>query len=149
MTRNHVHFSTGLPEDTNSGVISGMRADAEILIYIDIQKSLEDGALQWWLSENGVVLTEGDENGLVPTKYWKLVKGRRQDVGVLWEDGVEIAELPQSVRGRKAPSGKGPRGKSEGEKPKGKENVRRGGARGMKELDAVGGGDGLGTGQEM
>jgi 2'-phosphotransferase len=148
MVRNHVHFSTGLPEDTNTGVISGMRADAEILIYIDIQKSLEDGTLQWWMSENGVVLTEGDENGLVPTRYWKLVKGRRQDVGVLWEDGVEVAELPQSVRGKKAPSGKGPRGprgNRDAEKPKGKENMRRGGARSMKELNAVGGEQGLGA----
>jgi 2'-phosphotransferase len=145
MVRNHVHFSTGLPEDTNSGVISGMRADAEILIYIDIQKSLEDGAMLWWLSENGVVLTEGDEQGLVPTKYWKLVKGRRQDVGVLWEDGVEVAELPQSVRGRKAPSGKGPKGKKQGEKPKGKENTRRGGPREMKDLDELGGREALGT----
>ena len=121
-----------------------MRADAEVLIYIDIQKSLEDGALQWWLSENGVVLTEGDENGLVPTRYWKLVKGRRQDVGVLWEDGVEVAELPRSVRGRKAPSGKSPKGKREGEKLKGKENVRRDGARGTKELNAVEGEEGGG-----
>jgi 2'-phosphotransferase len=125
-----------------------MRADAEILIYIDIQKSLEDGALQWWLSENGVVLTEGDENGLVPTKYWKLVKGRRQDVGILWEDGVEVAELPQSVRGRKAPSGKGPKGKRQGEKSKGKENMRMNGTRGMRELNVVGGEQGLGTEQE-
>lgn len=125
-----------------------MRADAEILIYIDIQKSLEEGALQWWMSENGVVLTEGDENGLVPTRYWRLVKGRRQDVGVLWEDGVEVAELPQSVRGRKAPSGKAPKGKRDGEKPKGKENVKRGGASGMKELNTVGGGEGLGPEQE-
>jgi 2'-phosphotransferase len=78
-----------------------------------------------------------------------LVKGRRQDVGVLWEDGVEVAELPQSVRGRKAPTGKTPRAKREGEKPKGKENVRSGGARGMKELNAVGGGEGLGTEQEI
>lgn len=126
-----------------------MRADAEMLIYIDIEKSLEDGALQWWMSENGVVLTEGGENGLVPTRYWKLVKGRRQDVGVLWEDGVEVAELPQSVRGRKAPTGKAPRAKREGEKPKGKENVRSRGARGMKELNAVEGGQGLGTEQEI
>lgn len=149
MARNHVHFSTGLPEETNSGVISGMRADTEILIYVNLQKSLEDGAMQWWLSENGVVLTEGDEQGLVPTKYWKLVKGRKQDVGILWEDGVQVAELPQSVRGRKAPSGKVPKGKRQGEKPKGKENMRMGGTRDMRELKAVGGAEGLGTEQEI
>jgi 2'-phosphotransferase len=143
MSRNHIHFSTGLPED-KGGVISGMRNDAEILVYVDIRKSLEDGTL-WWISENGVILTEGDENGLVPTKYWKKVEGRRQDVGVLWEDGKQVAELPQSVRNRKAPSGKVPKGKREHEKSnKGRDG---GKARGqsMKELDALGGGDELGT----
>jgi 2'-phosphotransferase len=145
MSRNHIHFSTGLPED-KQGVISGMRSDAELLVYVDIQKSLEDGGVLWWISENGVVLTEGDENGLVGTKYWKKVVGRRQDVGVLWENGQRVADLPQSVRNRKAPSGKGPKGKREDEKPRGKGGNRGGKGRGtgMKELDALGGEEGLG-----
>jgi len=146
MSRNHIHFSTGLPED-NKGVISGMRNDAEILVYVDIRKSLEEGGILWWMSENGVVLTEGDGSGVVGTKYWKRVVGRRQDVGVLWEDGEEVAQLPQSVRGMKAPSGKGPKGRREGDKGKGKGN--RGGGKvrgkGMKQLDALGGEEGLGT----
>lgn len=139
MSRNHIHFSTGLPED-GKGVISGMRNDAEILIYIDIRQSLEDGGMLWWLSENGVVLTEGDEKGVLSTKYWSKVEGRRQDIGVLWENGVEVAELPQSVKNRKAPSGKGPRGKREGEKNKARGKGR---GAGMKELDALGGNEGL------
>ncbi|KAF8864111.1 Tpt1/KptA family RNA 2'-phosphotransferase [Acephala macrosclerotiorum] len=142
MGRNHIHFSTGLPED-KGGVISGMRNDAEILVYVDIRKSLEDGTL-WWISENGVILTEGDKNGLVGTKHWKKVEGRRQDVGVLWENGEQVAELPQSVRNRKAPSGKGPRRKRENEKPKGRDGGK-GRGKPMKELDALGGGDDLGT----
>ncbi|EXJ71263.1 uncharacterized protein A1O5_05069 [Cladophialophora psammophila CBS 110553] len=41
-------------------VISGMRSDAQILIYIDIRKALaEDKAMKWWRSENGVILSEG------------------------------------------------------------------------------------------
>lgn len=115
--RNHIHFSTGLPED-NRGVISGMRSDTEMLIYVDIKKSLEDGYIKWWLSENGVVLTEGDENGILGTKYFKKVEGRRSDCGVLWEDGEEIAELPLALRNRKAPQGKGPKGARGGEKGK-------------------------------
>jgi 2'-phosphotransferase len=113
MTRNHMHFSTGLPEDKQGGVISGMRSDAELLIYVDIQKSMEDGIL-WWLSENGVVLTEGDENGILSSKYFKKVIGRRQDVGVLWEDGKAVGELPENLRNRKPPMGKGPRASKEG-----------------------------------
>lgn len=110
MGRNHVHFSTGLPDD-KQGVISGMRKDAEILIYVDIKRSLEDGGVLWWLSENGVVLTEGDENGMLSTKYWKKVEGRKDDIGVLWEDGKQVSQLPESFRSRKAPMGKGQRGR--------------------------------------
>jgi 2'-phosphotransferase len=132
MSRNHIHFSTGLPED-KQGVISGMRNDAEILIYIDIKRSLEDGAVLWWISENGVVLTEGNENGVLETKYFKKVVGRRQDVGVLWEDGEQVGELLQSVRNKKAPSGKGPKGKRENEKSKAKDSSK-GKAKDMKEL---------------
>ena len=120
MTRNHIHFSTGLPDD-KQGIISGMRNDAEILIYVDIKKSLEDEEVRWWISENGVILTEGDTNGVLPTKYWKKVIGRKHDVGVLWEDGVQLADLPQTLRNRKAPNGKGPRGRDEGQKPRGRD----------------------------
>ena len=62
MGRNHVHFSTGLPEDAG-GIVSGMRADAELLFYIDVRKSLEDGAAQWWISDNGVVPDGGRRGG--------------------------------------------------------------------------------------
>jgi 2'-phosphotransferase len=137
MGRNHIHFSTGLPEDKR-GVISGMRSDAEILIYVDIEKSLKDGAVLWWMSENGVVLTEGDENGVLGTKYWKKVVGRKQDVGVLWENGKQLADLPQSLRNRKAPNGKGPRGNREAQKPRGKDSDGKGRRKGTKEPDALG-----------
>jgi 2'-phosphotransferase len=113
MNRNHIHFSTGLPEE-KQGVISGMRGDAEILIYVDIRKSLEDGGILWWISENGVVLTEGDENGVLSTKYWKKVIGRRENIGVLWEEGKQVGQLPEDLRNRKAPIGKGPKGPKKG-----------------------------------
>ncbi|KAK0630751.1 KptA family-domain-containing protein [Bombardia bombarda] len=89
MGRNHVHCSTGLPEDSEAGVVSGMRQDAELLV------------------ENGVVLTEGDEaSGLVPTRFFKEVVGRKQDVGVLWRDGEKVADLPAGIKIR-TPMGKG------------------------------------------
>ncbi|KAH6850260.1 KptA family-domain-containing protein [Chaetomium sp. MPI-CAGE-AT-0009] len=105
MGRNHVHFSTGLPEDSEAGVISGMRRDAEVLIYVDVAASLRDGGIKWWMSDNGVVLTEGDANGLVPLKYFKEVTGRKQEVGLLWKDGVKVADLPEGLQIR-APQGK-------------------------------------------
>ncbi|OAL30906.1 hypothetical protein AYO20_08491 [Fonsecaea nubica] len=41
-------------------VISGMRSDAQILIYVDIRKALAEAPdMKWWRSENGVILSDG------------------------------------------------------------------------------------------
>lgn len=112
MSRNHIHFSKGLPEDTAAEVISGMRNDAELLFYIDVQKSMNDG-VEWWISDNGVVLTEGDKYGRIGPKYWKKVIGRKGGVGILWEDGVEVSQMPESVKGKKVPTGKVAHAKNE------------------------------------
>ena len=103
MGRNHVHCSTGLPE--GGEVVSGMRKDAEVLVYVDVEKSLRDGVV-WWVSENGVVLTEGDGEGLVPVKYFKEVRGRVEGVGVLVKDGEVVGEVPEGIKGV-VPRGKG------------------------------------------
>lgn len=109
MGRTHVHCSTGVPGDVKDGatpaVVSGMRGDAEVLVYVDVRRSLEDGALAWWLSDNGVVLTEGaGDDGLLPARYFSRVVGRREDVGTLWEGGEWVADLPEHVRGRPPPA---------------------------------------------
>ncbi|KAI1143844.1 KptA family-domain-containing protein [Hypoxylon sp. FL0543] len=116
MGRQHVHFGTGLlPEDEGGEdvdgdgqprVISGMRSDAELLIFVDVEKSLRDGGIKWWISANKVVLTDGNEEGIVPLKYFKEVRGRRQGVGVLWRDGEKVVDLPPGVVA-KVPMGKG------------------------------------------
>jgi len=49
-----------------------MRYSAKILIYIDVQKALDAG-IQFWFSENGVVLTEGDERGFLMQNFFKKV----------------------------------------------------------------------------
>ncbi|KAL0931810.1 tRNA 2'-phosphotransferase 1 [Colletotrichum truncatum] len=109
MGRNHVHFATGLPTD-EKGVISGMRKDAELLVYVDVARALKEEGLKWWISENGVVLTEGDEEGVVPSRLFKEVRGRDEAlVGTLWSDGEKIADLPEGLKMR-APPGKGGRG---------------------------------------
>lgn len=69
--RKHVHFACGLPDDKQ--VISGMRSTADLFIYLDIEKALA-GGLAFFISDNRVVLTEGNERGLVETKFfWKVV----------------------------------------------------------------------------
>lgn len=95
MGRTHVHCSTGTPEE---GVLSGMRKDAEVLVEIDVERSVREGGLKWWRSENGVLLTEGDGDGVVSSRFFKLVTGRTQDVGVLWQDGEWVADLPEGIK---------------------------------------------------
>jgi 2'-phosphotransferase len=113
MGRTHVHFATGVPEDGE--VVSGMRSSVEVLVYVNVAKALADGSgLRWWTSENGVVLTEGNEDGLVPMAVWERVVGRRGDVGTIWEQGKGVvADVPErlirgsrGVKGRRVKAGK-------------------------------------------
>ncbi|CAM8997728.1 unnamed protein product [Rhodiola kirilowii] len=70
MKRLHVHFSSGLPAD--GGVISGMRRDVNVLIFLDVRKALADG-MKLYISDNKVILTEGFE-GVVPVKYFEKIE---------------------------------------------------------------------------
>lgn len=70
MKRLHVHFSSGLP--TDGEVISGMRRDVNVLIFLDVRKALEDG-MKLYISDNRVILTEGFD-GVVPVKYFEKVE---------------------------------------------------------------------------
>ena len=99
MTRNHVHFAPGLPagfkslaeaaatgdEVKKEPVISGMRNSSSVLIYIDIKAALE-GGIKFWRSANGVILSEGNEKGLVPVEYFRRVEERRAGI-VIMENG--------------------------------------------------------------
>lgn len=70
MKRNMIHFAPG---DSMKGknVISGMRSNCEILIYINLRKCLEDGIL-FYISDNNVILSNGID-GILPTKYFEKV----------------------------------------------------------------------------
>lgn len=118
MGRNHVHFATG---QVDSGrVISGMRQDAQVLIYIDLRRALEAG-FPFWRSENGVILSEGmlPEGGeesnkdkkhkavpLVPLKFFDVVVERKRGLGVLWEHGKEVQKLPDELTSQRKGKGK-------------------------------------------
>ncbi|KIM44794.1 hypothetical protein M413DRAFT_442760 [Hebeloma cylindrosporum] len=69
MKRNHIHLAQNV---AGEGVISGMRHSAKVLIYVDVQKALDAG-VKFWFSENGVVLTEGDERGFLTQKFFEKV----------------------------------------------------------------------------
>ncbi|XP_068478290.1 uncharacterized protein [Phaseolus vulgaris] len=70
MKRLHVHFSCGLP--TDGEVISGMRRDVNVLIFIDVRKALEEG-MKLYISDNKVILTEGFD-GVVPPKFFEKIE---------------------------------------------------------------------------
>ncbi|XP_043825922.1 tRNA 2'-phosphotransferase 1 isoform X2 [Dromiciops gliroides] len=58
--RTHIHLSPGLPGESH--VLSGMRRDCEVAVFIN-------GPLA--LAANGVILTPGDARGFLPPKYFK------------------------------------------------------------------------------
>ena len=111
MGRNHVHFASGLPagfksvvEDGEGAgdaapVISGMRKTSTILIFLDLAKALDAG-LVFGMSDNGVVLTEGNKDALVPLEFFQRVEDRT-GLGVLVQDGKIVKEAPESwARGK-------------------------------------------------
>lgn len=108
MGRNHVHFAVGLPAgfrpvvDVQSGddaaaaapVISGMRNSSTVLIYLDLSKAIAAG-LPLWRSENGVILSEGNADGVVPLELFQRVEDRTGE-GVLVQDGQVLKQAPIS-----------------------------------------------------
>ena len=72
--------NTAIPPPT---IISGMRKDCTHLIWVNITLSIQQGGLEWWRSENGVILTEGDEHGIVPSDFIERVEERRSGE-VIW-----------------------------------------------------------------
>jgi 2'-phosphotransferase len=111
MGRNHVHFASGLPAGFKSvvekgdgesaggasdaaPVISGMRKTSTVLVWLDLGKALDAG-LVFGVSDNGVVLTEGNGEGLVPLELFERVEDRT-GLGVLVLDGKVMKEAPES-----------------------------------------------------
>lgn len=76
MNRTHIHMAPGrFGEDS---VVSGMRASANVFIYIDIAKALESG-IEFYKSENLVILSKGDSDGRIPIKFFSKVEVRQRD----------------------------------------------------------------------
>lgn len=133
MGRNHVHFATGPSlesvlavhhEDAaqtkskpdESRVISGMRGDAQVLIYIDVRKALAAG-VPFWRSENGVILSEGipaaqdgnqkgEAQKFVSVDFFDVVVERKVGLGKIWERGQVLKELPRRLTNKGNPKGR-------------------------------------------
>jgi 2'-phosphotransferase len=77
MKRNHVHFASGLPSGggagNSGGVVSGMRASAEVLVYVNAAAAMALGVI-FFVSANGVILTPGiGPQGVVPPAAFEKV----------------------------------------------------------------------------
>jgi RNA:NAD 2'-phosphotransferase (TPT1/KptA family) len=71
-----------------SEVVSGMRGDAQVLIYVDVKRSIEEGKMEWWRSENGVILTAG-------------IEMHEEQLSELEETAIMLAEIPIDGSGEK------------------------------------------------
>lgn len=72
MQRNHIHMTHSLDS------ISGIRHSVDALIHIDMKAAMQDG-IAFYHSQNNVILTEGDSNGFLSSKYFKKIT-KRDDV---------------------------------------------------------------------
>lgn len=92
--RNHVHFAPFEPGDKR--VISGMRGDCEVAIWIDLPRAIEDD-VPFFMSKNGVILSPG-VNGLVDKKYFlkavDLKAKPKKDLFLQPERAVEDEQAP-------------------------------------------------------
>lgn len=74
MNRQHIHFAKGLMNDEQ--VVSGMRANVQLFIYLDVAAVLADG-VALYESSNGVILTPGiGHTRQLPLKYVAKVVDR-------------------------------------------------------------------------
>jgi len=69
MNRTHIHFAIGDVDDNK--VVSGRRNSCQVLIYLNVEKCLQD-KIPLLLSANNVVLSTGID-GVIPPKYFKCV----------------------------------------------------------------------------
>ncbi|XP_006781376.1 tRNA 2'-phosphotransferase 1 isoform X3 [Neolamprologus brichardi] len=80
MKRTHIHLARGLPGE--DGIISGMRKDCDLAVFIDVPKALADGIKFFW-SENDVLLTAGDAEGKIQPKYFSRALKLRPSRSIL------------------------------------------------------------------
>lgn len=69
MSRGYIHFASSM------NAKSGIRKDyskPDILLYIDMEKAIQDG-IEFYMSKNGVILSPGNQNGILEPKYIKNI----------------------------------------------------------------------------
>ena len=78
MTRNHIHLAAGLLGEP--GVVSGMRRNAELFIWINVHKAIRAG-VRFFQASNGVILCDGVHgDGVLPPSFFSVVIEVRGDL---------------------------------------------------------------------
>eukprot|EP01029_Cantina_marsupialis_P027933 TRINITY_DN774194_c0_g1_i1.p1 TRINITY_DN774194_c0_g1~~TRINITY_DN774194_c0_g1_i1.p1 ORF type:complete len:209 (-),score=44.24 TRINITY_DN774194_c0_g1_i1:114-740(-) len=70
MGRDMIHCAAGLLGEGD--VISGMRKNCQIAVYIDSKAAMEAG-IKFFISSNGVILSPGNDKGIIPPEFFKEV----------------------------------------------------------------------------
>jgi 2'-phosphotransferase len=79
----------------------GMRNSADVIIHVDLEKALAAG-IKFYLSANGVVLTEGDETGFLAPEYFSRVETRDGKALPGWEGKANEPSVVESSQSAKA-----------------------------------------------
>ncbi|XP_044895419.1 tRNA 2'-phosphotransferase 1 isoform X1 [Felis catus] len=100
--RTHIHLAPGLPGDP--GVISGLRPNCEVAVFIDGPLALADG-VPFFRSANGVILTPGNADGFLLPKYFKealQLRPTRKSLSLAGDEETERQSGPKhSARGKR------------------------------------------------
>tara|TARA_B100000161_G_C33548573_1_gene414288 strand:+ start:1168 stop:1740 length:573 start_codon:yes stop_codon:yes gene_type:complete len=67
MKRKHIHIAE------SRSAISGQRSDCNLYVLINMKLAIKDG-IKFYRSSNGVILTPGNSDGYLPSKYLSFEK---------------------------------------------------------------------------
>ncbi|KAG7383053.1 tRNA 2'-phosphotransferase 1 [Phytophthora pseudosyringae] len=81
MQRNHIHFTER--EVADEDVVSGMRSNCNLLLYVDFPLAVQDG-IKFYKSSNNVVLSPGmGDTGVIDRRYF--LRAVKRDGTVVYE----------------------------------------------------------------
>jgi RNA:NAD 2'-phosphotransferase (TPT1/KptA family) len=78
-------------------ISAGPRASSQVFIFVDVQRAIDAG-IKFFLSDNGVVLTAGDERGFLAPQFFERVEGSKRVTispadGNSLVDALDVVEL--------------------------------------------------------
>lgn len=83
MARNHIHFTPRETVSESHEIVSSMRADCNLLLYVDVARALADG-VKFYRSSNNVILSPGcDDTGALHRRYF--LRAVKRDGSVVYE----------------------------------------------------------------